>query len=169
MVAGFGQGLKGTSSYFSSCRDFPFWPNFCERLLSAGLLNLLPIFLRSSHVHHAIRLFHISNSGEPVQPRTFHGARADDKRPTYPGDKFSKTADLRVAVQPYFMLDGRTAWAVVSASGAKSKLYRCSGASFDTKVNGDLRNNQGMQAFGHERVESDQSKLRPPKLHLWYE
>ena len=37
------------------------------------------------------------------------------------------------------MIDGRTVWADERGSGSKSKLYRCSGATFDAKANGDIR------------------------------
>ena len=37
------------------------------------------------------------------------------------------------------MIDGRAVWADERGSGSKSKIYRCSGATFDTKENGDIR------------------------------
>ena len=54
-------------------------------------------------------------------------------------DKFAQAADLRIAAQRSFMIDGRTVWADQTGSGSKSKLYRCSEANFDAKANGDLR------------------------------
>ena len=54
-------------------------------------------------------------------------------------DKFAQTADLRIAAQQSFMVSGRTVWADERGSGSKSKLYRCSGATFNTKANGDIR------------------------------
>ena len=54
-------------------------------------------------------------------------------------DRFAQTADLRIAAQRSFMIDGRTVWADERGSGSKSKLYRCSGATFDAKANGDIR------------------------------
>ena len=53
--------------------------------------------------------------------------------------KFAQTADLRIAAQRSFMIDGRTAWADLRGSGSKSKLYRCSGGTFDAKANGNLK------------------------------
>ena len=37
------------------------------------------------------------------------------------------------------MIDGRTVWADERGCGSKSKLYPCSGATFDAKANGDLK------------------------------
>ena len=54
-------------------------------------------------------------------------------------DTFAQAADLRAEAQRSFMLDGRSVWADGRVSGSKSKLYRCSGANFDTKANSDLR------------------------------
>ena len=53
--------------------------------------------------------------------------------------KFAQRVELRIAAQRSFMIDGRTVWADERGSGSKSKLYRCSEASFDAKANGDLR------------------------------
>ena len=54
-------------------------------------------------------------------------------------DKFTQTADLRIAAQRSFVIDGRTVWADARGSGSKSKLYRCSGATFNANANGDIR------------------------------
>ena len=54
-------------------------------------------------------------------------------------DRFAQTADLRIAAQRSFMIDGRTVWADLRGSGSKSKLYRYSGGIFDAKANGGLK------------------------------
>ena len=38
-------------------------------------------------------------------------------------EKFAQTADLRIAAQRSFMIDGRTVWADERGSDSKSKLY----------------------------------------------
>ena len=54
-------------------------------------------------------------------------------------DKFTKLADLRIAAERSFMIEGRTVWADERGSGSKSKLYRCSGATFNANANGNIR------------------------------
>ena len=81
-----------------------------------------------------------NGDGKPVQLRASRGASIDCERSTYPGERQIRSNSGPPDCSPAVFYDRRkNRKGRREGSGSKSKLYRCSGATFDAKANGNIR------------------------------
>ena len=84
------------------------------------------------------------------------------------GDKFSKTIELRTAVERCFRADGRGCRADLRVTGSRTKLYRCDGAVYDLKATDkeERRQTTGCQALVRAYMQTKTQEWKVTAAHL---
>ena len=109
-----------------------------------------------------------SGTSNYFEPTTDQPPAGLNVRRVQVGDKFSKTVELRTAVERCFRADGRGCRADVRVTGSRTKLYRCDGAVYDLKNTDkeERRKTTGCQALVRACMQMKTLEWKVTAAHL---